>query len=118
MDLTNNLSDALNKDKFEENLVANWTKFIDGSKLLAYVLQNVKNNTNNFGNISNSSMPVKGVSITISRFHWINQGFIIWVEFNVPLSSTNMAEGTMELLLSHAGVINHIRTIGNIHSAN
>jgi len=118
MDLINNLKDAFNKDKFEENLVANWTKFVDGQKLLAYVLHNVKNNANTFANISSSSLPVKGVSITISRFHWINHAFIIWAEFHVPLSINSMAEGTMELSLSANGTISHIRTIGNIHSVN
>ena len=113
-----NLQNIFDKNKFEEFLIANWTQFINSSKLLAYVLHNVKNNANTFANISSSSLPVKGVSITISRFHWINHAFIIWAEFHVPLSINSMAEGTMELSLSANGTISHIRTIGNIHSVN
>jgi hypothetical protein len=118
MNSKNILQNALDKDKFEEFLIANWSQFLNSSKLLAYVIQNVKNNTNNFGIISASTISLKSNFITISRFDWKPQGFILWVEFNIPLTTDKTAEGTMEILLSNDGILSQIQTIGNIHSKN
>lgn len=108
------LSTAFKADKLEELLVANWTHFIDSSKLMAYVLQKVQENTNNLAIISATNINPKGVKITLSRCYLKPQGFILWVEFSTPLSKDRMAEGTMELLLSHTGNLSYITTLGNI----
>lgn len=113
-----NSKNAFDKDKFEEFLIANWSQFLNSSKLLAYVIQNVKNNTNNFRIISASTISLKSNFITISRFDWKPQGFILWVEFNIALDADKTAEGTMEILLYHDGSLSQIQTLGNIHSKN
>lgn len=109
------LNNAFKEDKLEEILVANWTQFLDSSKLMAFVLQNVQANINSLVIISSSEIKTKGVSITLSRFYCTSTGFTLWVEFNIPLAINKMAEGTMELNLSHEGIISHNMTIGNIY---
>lgn len=111
------LSNAFNEDKLEELLVANWTHFIDSSKLMAYVLQKIQENANNLAIISAAEIKPKGVRITVSRCCLKQQGFIVWVDFSAPMSKDKMAEGTMELLLSHNGSISYMTTMGNIYSA-
>lgn len=112
------LQNVLMEDKLEELLVANWTRFIDSSKLLAFVLKTVQNNTNRLAIISSSQIKPKGVSITLSQCHWTHKGFILWTEFHAPLSTTKMAEGTIEFLLSKDGSITVLNILGNIHCAN
>jgi len=114
----NVLLNAFKEDKLEELLVANWTQFIDSSKLMGFVLKKVQDNTNNLAIICNTEIKPKGFKITVSRCYLKLQGFIVWVEFTFPLSTNKMAEGTMELLLSHNGSISHMRTLGNIYSSN
>lgn len=110
------LLNAFKEDKLEELLVANWTQFIDSSKLMAYVLQKIQENANNLAIISGVDIKPKGFRITISRCCLKILGFIIWVEFTTPLSKNKMADGTMEILLSHNGNISHLNTMGNIYS--
>ena len=117
MDSLNELKDAFREEKLEELLVANWTQFLDSFKLLRFVLQNVKANTNRLAIISQSEIKSKGSSITLSRCHWSKAGFVIWIEFHVPRASNQAAEGTMEANLSCNGSITHINTIGNIFCA-
>jgi hypothetical protein len=107
------LQNALKKEKLEELLVANWTQFIDSSKLMAFVLQKVQKNQNQFAIINGKKSPT-GMRITISHFYPSVAGFVFWVEFIIPLEINKTAEGTMELSLSHTGNITHIKTLGNI----
>ena len=109
------LKNVLKEDKLEELLVANWTHFLDGSRLLAFVLKNVQENKHRLAIISGTEIKPKGVSVTLSRCHWTPEGFILWAEFHVPLTTNDMAEGTMELHLSCNGSISHIATTGNIY---
>lgn len=111
------LRNVFKEDKFEEILVANWTHFLDSSKLLAFVLQNVRTNINNLGIIPSAEIKPKGVSITISRCYWTPKGFILWIEFNIPIEIRKMSEGTMELLLSIDGNISYINVLGNLYCA-
>lgn len=117
MELVSVLKNIFSEDKLEELLVANWTHFLESSKLLAFVLQTVKSNINSLAIISSSEIKPKGMSITLSRCCWIPTGFTLWVEFNIPLATNKMAEGTMELHLSCNGSITHISTLGNVHCA-
>lgn len=111
------LLNAFKEDKLEELLIANWTHFVDSSKLMAYVLQKIQENTNNLAIISATEIKTNGVRITLSRCALKPQGFILWVDFSAPLSKDKMAEGTMELFLSHNGSISYMTTMGNIYSA-
>lgn len=115
MELISVLKDCFSEEKLEELLVANWTHFLNSSKLLAFVLQNVKENINRLAIISSSEIKPKGVSLTLSRCCWISTGFTLWVEFHIPIATNKMAEGTMELHLSCKGSITHVNTLGNIY---
>lgn len=107
--------DIFDADKLEKLLIANWTHFIDSSKLMAYALKQVQENANHLEIISGEQIKNKGVRITISRFHYSTQGFLIWIEFNAPLSPQNKyAEGTLEVLLNHHGQLQLININGHI----
>lgn len=106
-----NIFDA---DKLEKILVANWTHFLDSSKLMAYVLQKIQENASSLDIISPEKIKNKGVKMTLSRFSLNPHGFIIWVEFNAPLAPNNYVEGTMELLLDLQGQFNFMSMNGNI----
>lgn len=108
------LSNVFNEDKFEKLLVANWTHFLDSSKLLAYVLRNVQENTNRLAIINSADFKAKGVSLTISRLFLDRDRFNIWAEFTVPVGDRRIAEGTMELTMDFAGNLAHVNTMGNI----
>jgi hypothetical protein len=108
------LTDIFQEDNFEKLLVANWTRFLDSSKLLAYVLRNVQENANSLAIINGQNTKAKGVKATISRFYLDIDRFTIWLEFTVPLGINRTAEGTMELALDFRGNLTHINTVGNI----
>lgn len=110
------LNNSFNENKLEELLIANWSHFLDSSKLLAFVIQYTKANINNFDIIKVKEIKSKGVKISISRFYLTSNGFNLWVEFNVPSSSNQMVEGTTELNISHNGNITHVNTTGNLYS--
>ena len=84
--MENILKNAFKEDELEKLLVTNWTKFIDSSKLMAFVLQTVNANSEHLEIISSNEIKQKGVSLTISRFKWTNPIFVLWVEFHVPLA--------------------------------
>lgn len=108
------LPKLFDQEKFEALLVANWTQFINSSKLLAFVLQKVQENTNCLAIISCTKIKNKGATITISNFAFKGLGFTIWVDFSVPLSSNRLAEGTIELFLNTKSEINYNTITGNI----
>lgn len=116
MESNNILQNVLKADKLEELMVANWTQFIDSSKLLGFVLKTVQNNIDRLAIISIAKIQSKGMSITFSRCHWHKNGFIIWTEFHVPLAINKIAEGTLELVLSSEGSIYVNNISGNVYN--
>lgn len=108
------LTNIFDQDKFESLLVANWTHFINSSKLLAFVLQKVQENTERLSIICSSNVKTKGKTITVSNFSLRNDGFIIWIDFSVPLSSKRTAEGTIELFLTNKGELTYNTIMGSI----
>jgi hypothetical protein len=126
--MKNVLRNVFCQDTFEKLLIANWTQFLDSSKLLAFVLVKIQENANNFTLIESETKPFKGVRISISRFQPANSGFIIWVDFIAPISGSSIVDGTMELFLdpfkkesittpespnSHKLSISYISMLGN-----
>jgi hypothetical protein len=105
-------------DKLDALLVANWTHFLDSSRLMSFIVQAVQANTHRLAVISAAEIKPKGMRITLSRCHWTSAGFILWVEFHLPLAADKMAEGTTELKLSYDGSLQHIMTTGNIFCKN
>lgn len=118
MDSNSILQNVLKADKLEEVLVANWTQFIDSSKLLAFVLKTVQSNVERFAIINSAHIKPRGISATVSRCHWNPKGFLMWVEFHVPISTNKIAEGTMEFNLSINGSIYLINILGNVYCVN
>lgn len=106
--------DIFNADNLEKLLVANWTHFLDSSKLMAFVLKTVQENANRLDIISSEKIKNKGIKITVSRFELTNNGFIVWVDFNVPLQQFKYADGTLELLIGINGKIQLTNMFGNI----
>jgi len=112
------LNALVNTEKLEELLITKWTQFIDTSKLLDFVTENVIRRKNSLGIIYDTSIKMKGKQIMLSRFQLTAQGFLIWVEFIVPTDKQGMAIGTTELLISTNGIVSHIQTVGNIYFGN
>lgn len=101
-------------DKLEKLLVANWTQFLDSTRLMAFVLQKLQENAGRLDIISADSIKSKGIKITLSRFYPSHHCFTIWIEFNAPVVPNRFAEGTMELMLDLDGKIELVHLIGNI----
>jgi len=108
------LTNIFDQNKFESLLVANWAHFINSSKLLAFVLQKVQENTERLSIICCASGKTKGSTISVSNFALHGQGFTIWVDFSTPLSPKRTAEGTIEMYLSFKGELTYNTIIGNI----
>jgi len=106
----------INSKKLEELLIANWTSFINYSKLMAHILEIVRDTE--LAVMEQSTIPKVGIQISISRFELIHNGFLIWVEFKVPKEENKIAIGTSELKLSASGDLSHIKTIGNLYVIN
>ena len=100
-------------DNFEKLLVANWTKFLDSSRLMAYVLQKLQEHSSSLDIISSEKIKTKGIKISLSKFLLTHQGFLVWIEFNAPIQG-NYAVGTMELLMTLDGEFNFIQMNGNL----
>lgn len=100
--------------KLEELLVANWTKFLDSKKIMAFVLQTVRDRSDSFVEIKNSGQKIPNIQVMLSRFQIVADGFIVWVEFKVPLDK-KFASGTTEFHLTNTGNITHLQTLGNTY---
>lgn len=103
----------LKKNKLEELLLTNWTKFIDMKLFSKIITENVHANINQLAFL-NKQKQITGTKITISKFQLLSEGFVIWVEFQIPYQN-NMTEGTIEFLLLYSGHLKHIQTIGNVY---
>ena len=101
-------------DKLEKLLVANWTQFLDTTRLMALVLQKLQENAGRLDIISSESIKPKGIKISISRFSVLQHGFTIWIEFNAPVVPNRYAEGTMELFMDLQGNFEMTHLFGNI----
>ena len=95
-------------------MVANWRQFITAVSYSGFVLQMVNESSEDFPLTEIAEIKQKGMTITLSRCSWKVHGFILWVEFHIPLAANKMAEGTMELHLANNGSISHIQTLCNI----
>lgn len=109
------MKDVLKDDKLEELLVANWTKFLDSQKVMAFVLRQVRDRSESFACIPSAEFRNNGVRVMLSRFQIVPNGFIVWAEFTVPIEANCVAIGTTELHLTNTGDISHIQTLGNIY---
>lgn len=111
----NNLQNAFYLDKLEEVLVANWSQFINSSKLLHYTVNQVQLNKDKLAIVDGLNAGKRINSISITHCHLTNQGFICWVDYNVPIDTKRISEGTLELLLKPDGNIQYLNISGNIY---
>jgi hypothetical protein len=95
----------LNTEKFEKTLLTSWAEFLDIREL-----REIIKNTAISKSGCNPNCHVKKFSI--SRFEFIDTGFLIWIETTIQnLESQNNI--TMEFLMSKNGFIflNHIQNM-------
>jgi len=111
------IKNIFNEKKFEELLVTKWTHFLDSSKLLQTINDLVSQHKHTFEIIPNTSYKQKGTQIMISRFQNTEHGFIIWIDFLVPLQNKQLAIGTTEMFLLPNGILSHSKTLGNIYTS-
>lgn len=89
----------LNIQKLETLLVANWTGFLNTREILAFV--------NNQARYLNIDGPIS--SLTISRFEFIKDGFLLWMEYSTTLNNEKIRI-TTEALLTASNELLHIRS--------
>jgi len=111
------MENLINKTSLENILMKNWPDFIDKNRLIAFTLKNIRDS--NLKKTKESNIVIgKNISITTSRFEITSKGFLIWIEFSIPMSQNSIAKGTTELEISHTGKLYHSNTIGEILSNN
>ncbi len=94
----------INKEKLEEILIRNWANFFDIKKMISRVLQDVDASFNTFDITKEKNTGSGVMQISLSRFHLIEDGFILWVEFAVP-KNNDISIGTIEYVLSSNNII-------------
>ena len=112
------LKNIFDAKKFEELLVTKWTQFLDANKLLRIINDLVMQHKDTFEIIPNTTYKQKGIQIMVSRFQNTEHGFIIWIDFIVPLQENKVAVGTTEMFLLPIGILSHSKTLGNIYNCN
>ena len=104
------MRDLLNKPALETLLRKSWTRFIDKTKLIAFVLKQARD-----ADFPTAPVPVNnkqsGYKVTVSRFELMSAGFLIWVEFSVPVED-KICMGTSEAFITIQGEIQPGNTIG------
>lgn len=106
-------------DKLEELLIKNWTQFLDSSRLMAFCLQNVRDNQHTFDISKETLTFTSNIQITLSRFQIKGKSFILWLDFQIPMNSGSdlkIARGTSEIILTMDGEILPLRTIGRLYN--
>lgn len=112
------MKEIFKKTKFEELLVHKWSEFLDPSKLMTLVADLVRDNMKSFEYIPNYTHKRKGSQIMISNLQYQQSGFVIWVDFMIPIEHQRVAVGTTEIFLLHSGILSHSKTLGNVYDSN
>ncbi len=111
------MKELLKKTDLEHLLRSNWSTFIDKTKLLAFLLQEVRDA--DFPIASRTSAKLqKGYKITLSRLELIEKGFLLWIDFDVPISADKRCIGTSETILTNTGTLHPRDTIGQVYVIN
>jgi len=109
------MKNIFEKQKFEALLVARWSDFINAQALLDTIRELVEKNKSSFDFIPNTNYKQKGAQIMVSRFNYQKQGFIIWVDFLMPIDGKKVAVGTAEFFLSTTGILSLSKILGNTY---
>lgn len=110
----NSMENLLKLELLEALLIKSWPKFMDQTKMLAFVLEHVRDSE--FEIIKRQTSIPKTTQIKASSFEVSEDGFLIWIDFVVPKSKTSVAKGTMEIAISFDGKIKSHQILGNIFS--
>ena len=96
------MKDILNKEKLEKILLSNWAEFIHLHTLLDFVKKSL---------IKHLDIPEASqvLEIRISRFEPVSQGFLLWLEATISItSSLEPIKSTVETFLSLPGEIYYV----------
>jgi len=100
-------SKVLNLDKLETLLISKWNDFLDNRKLLNFVKGISVNHHGNNCRVQN---------VKLSRFKPQHNGFLIWIEFSISITSNltdcpKIINMTTEAFLELSGDLIHIKSI-------
>ena len=109
------MKDIFNKKKLEDLLMGKWAEFLDPGRLMSTVSELVSSHVESFTFVPNYSHRTKGSQIMVSRLQYEERGFVLWVDFFMPLPGQKVATGTTELFLLHSGILSHSKTLGNVY---
>ncbi len=111
------MKELLNKPDLERLLRSNWSSFIDKTKLLAFLLQQIRDA--DFPIASNAPTQLqKGYRITLSRLELVEKGFFLWIDFDVPIGPSKRCIGTSEAILTNVGTLQSEDIIGQVYTIN
>ena len=102
---------VLNKDGLESVLLQNWSKFSDTTKLMAFVLQQVRDHEWIVAKEETPQGSTRSISLSLSRCSWVEHGFEVWVEFTVPIDK-GIAIGTVEAIIRDGGEVHPLDITG------
>jgi hypothetical protein len=90
----------------------NWTSFIDKTRLIAYILQIVREINFPAPDDPECCKATPGLKLTLSQAELSTGGLLLWIEFSVPMPEQKAKVGTCEALLSPDGTLESRCVIG------
>lgn len=106
------MENLIKNEKLEHLLIKHWPEFLDYRKLIAFILQSVRDA--NLPVNEEDELPKKCVEISITKFSIKDySGFLLWIDFIVP-QDDGFAIGTCECFLGNNGKLQLNRTVGQI----
>jgi len=111
------MKDIFNKEALQNLLRRNWSTFIHKNRLVAFVLQQVRD-ADLPESLGDTAMKVTpGLKLTISKVELRRDGVLLWIDFSVPTAiEQNKRDkahvGTCEAILSYDGVIQPLNLVG------
>ena len=88
--------------KLEEVLTSRWTEYLDRSKVMTFALECVRDNRDRLQKKGEFKGNRTGMRISLSRVEIVEEGLLIWIEFQVP-SEARIAVGTIEAMAYRDG---------------
>lgn len=101
------------KQKLEEVLKNNWTKYINYKLLMNYIVNAVPLYAPNWA-ILKQFKKNQGNKITISKINLLNDSILLWVDFEVPYQNS-VALGTIEIAMKLNGAFETTHISGTIY---
>lgn len=105
------MSEFILKEKLEELLLKNWTYFIDKTRFLRRVLEDVQKA--DLSQSHQSELPAKQVKLSVTKMEPEKSGFVLWAEFSIPVEN-GVAVGTLVYHLRLSGGLDLKESYGHI----